>query len=93
MFGCTCFVQNRLPTCTKLDDKAVCCIFLGYSTISKGYRCYDSVSQCLYHSLDITFLEDVPFFAGTPFLSGSSVETILADLDGLSRLISLFKYP
>ena len=34
--------------------------------MSKGPHCYDPVSQRLYHSLDITLLEDVPFFAGTP---------------------------
>ncbi|GFS31453.1 hypothetical protein Acr_00g0017420 [Actinidia rufa] len=34
----------------------------GYFTMSKGYCCYDPISQCLYHSLDVTFLEDVPFF-------------------------------
>ena len=42
VFGCTCFVQNRLPTRTKLDDKTIRCVFLGYSTMSKGYRCYES---------------------------------------------------
>ena len=55
MFRCTCFVQNCLPTRNKLDDKAVRCVFLGYSTLSIGYHCYDNVSQHLYHSLDVTF--------------------------------------
>ena len=39
MLGCTCFVQNRSPTCTKLDNKSIRCIFLGYSAMSKAYRC------------------------------------------------------
>ena len=34
VFGCTCFVQNHSPTCTKLDDKAVRCVFLKYSSMS-----------------------------------------------------------
>ncbi|GFS31834.1 hypothetical protein Acr_00g0019430 [Actinidia rufa] len=36
VFECTCFVHNRSPTRTKLDDKAVRCVFLGYSSMSKG---------------------------------------------------------
>jgi hypothetical protein len=28
MFGCTCFIQNRSPTRTKLDNKSIRCIFL-----------------------------------------------------------------
>ena len=55
LFGYTYFVHNRLLTRTKFDDKAVCCVFLVYSTMSKRYRCYDTVSQRLYHSLDVTF--------------------------------------
>ena len=64
VFGCTCFVQNRSPLRTKLDDKAIRCVFLGYFSNSKGYRCYDPVGRCFYTSMDVSFLEDVPFFAG-----------------------------
>ena len=62
VFGCTCFVQNHSPHCTKLDNKSVKCIFLGYSAMSKAYRCYDPVSRHLYHSFDVTF------FLGCSFL-------------------------
>jgi hypothetical protein len=30
--------------------------------MSKAYMCYDLVSRHLYHSLDVTFFEDIPFF-------------------------------
>ena len=30
----------------------------------KGYRCYDPVTHHFYHSLDVTFLETVPYFLG-----------------------------
>ncbi|GFZ15872.1 ARF-GAP domain 2 [Actinidia rufa] len=85
--------NNILSTHIQLDDKAVRCVFLGYSTVSKGYCCYDTISQRLYHSLDVTFLEDAPFFAGTPSLSGSDIATIPAVSDGLSCLIPLFESP
>ena len=62
VFGCTYFVQNCSPTCTKLDNKSIKCIFLVYSTMSKVYQCYDPVSGHLYHSLDETFFKDIPFY-------------------------------
>jgi transposase InsO family protein len=55
VFGCTCFVQDRSPHHTKLDNKSIRCIFLGYSAMSKASNCYDTVSRHLYHSLDVTF--------------------------------------
>ncbi|GFS36400.1 fibronectin type III domain-containing protein [Actinidia rufa] len=61
VFGCICFVQNCSPNRTKLDDKVIRCVFLGYSSMSKGYRCYNPVTHHLYDSLDVTFLETVPF--------------------------------
>ncbi|GFZ20884.1 hypothetical protein Acr_29g0000460 [Actinidia rufa] len=73
VFGCTCFVQNRSLTRTKLDDKAVRCIFLGYSSMSKGYRCYDPVTRHMYHSLDVTFLKTVPFFSNSTPNPGSEI--------------------
>ncbi|GFS34988.1 hypothetical protein Acr_00g0037170 [Actinidia rufa] len=79
VFGCTCFVQNRSPTHTKLDDKAVRCIFLGYSSMSKGYRCYDPATRHMYHSFDVTFLEIVPFFSDSTPSPGSDSEILAAD--------------
>ncbi|GFY96881.1 dihydroxyacetone kinase [Actinidia rufa] len=79
VFGCTCFVQIRSHTRTKLDDKAVHCIFLGYSSMSKGYRCYDPVTRHMYHSLDVTFLETVPFFSDSTPSPGPSSEIFVAD--------------
>ncbi|GFZ00926.1 hypothetical protein Acr_14g0005610 [Actinidia rufa] len=64
-----------------------------YSTMSKGYQCNDPVSKHLFHSLDVTFLEDVPFFVGTPSLLGLDAETIPTDLDELPRPIPLFDSP
>ena len=72
-------MQNKSLTRTKFDDKAIHCIFLGYSSMSKGYRCYDPVTRHLYHSLDVTFLETVPFFPGS-ILSATDapVEPVMA---------------
>ena len=40
VFGCTCFVRDVCPQVSKLDPKSLKCIFVGYSRVKKGYRCY-----------------------------------------------------
>ena len=42
----------------KLDDKAVKCIFVGYSSESKGYRLYHPQSKRILVSRDVVFVED-----------------------------------
>ena len=39
-FGCTCFVHILTTRQDKLSAKVTKCIFLGYSRLQKGYRCY-----------------------------------------------------
>ena len=40
VFWCTCFIRDVRPHVSKLDTKSMKCIFLGYSQVQKGYRCY-----------------------------------------------------
>ena len=40
VFGCTCFVRDVRPQVSKLDPKSLKCIFMGYSGVHKGYKCY-----------------------------------------------------
>lgn len=44
IFCCVCFVQDIRPCVTKLDPKSFKCIFLQYSRVQKGYRCYCHLS-------------------------------------------------
>ena len=61
VFGCTCFVQDVCSHVSKLDPKSLKCIFLDYSRVQKGYRCY-CLSLCKYLvSSDVTFLENTSF--------------------------------
>ena len=61
IFGCTCFVQDVRPQVSKLDHKSLKCIFLGYSQVQKGYRCYCPSLRRYLVSADVKFFENVPF--------------------------------
>ena len=43
IFGCSCFVRDTRPHLSKLDPKSLKCVFLGYSRLQKGYRCFSLV--------------------------------------------------
>ncbi|RVX06280.1 Retrovirus-related Pol polyprotein from transposon RE2 [Vitis vinifera] len=45
--------------------KAMKCLFLGYSRLQKGYRCYSLETHRYFISADVTFFEDSPFFSTT----------------------------
>ncbi|RVW72247.1 Retrovirus-related Pol polyprotein from transposon TNT 1-94 [Vitis vinifera] len=65
VFGCTCFVHILTPGQDKLSVKAMKCLFLGYSRLQKGYRCYSLETHRYFISADVTFFEDSPFFSTT----------------------------
>ncbi|RVW92154.1 Retrovirus-related Pol polyprotein from transposon RE2 [Vitis vinifera] len=47
----------------KLSTRATKCIFLGYSRLQKGYRCYSFETHRYFLSVNVTFFEDSPFFS------------------------------
>ena len=61
IFGCTCFVRDVRPQVSKLYHKSLKCIFLGYSRVHKGYRCYCLCLRRYLVSADVKFFENVPF--------------------------------
>jgi hypothetical protein len=60
--------------------------------MSKAYRCYDPVSRHLYHSLDVTFFENIPFYGSTSPLQVSDPSSFKADTSPLARPIPIFYY-
>ena len=65
VFGCTYFVHILTPGQDKFSAKAMKCLFLGYSRLQKGYRCYSLETHRYFISADVTFFEDSPFFSTT----------------------------
>ena len=63
VFGCSCYVYISEQHRDKLDYKSVKYIFLGYSKIQKGYKCYDPKRKETYVSRDVQFFESIPYYA------------------------------
>jgi hypothetical protein len=61
-FGCTCFVHIQSKDRDKFDSRAVKCVFLGYSSTQKGYKCYNIKARKLIVSRDVRFDESTSFF-------------------------------
>ena len=78
VFGCTCFVRDHRPSVGKLDPRAVKCIFVGYSSSQKGYKCWCPTERRLFVSMDVTFRESEPYYGEKTNLSS------LFELDGQS---------
>ena len=77
IFGCTCFVQDVRPQVSKLDHKSLKCIFLGYSQVQKGYRCYCPSLRRYLVSADVKFFENVPFSSPPTHTSQGEADDLL----------------
>jgi hypothetical protein len=53
VFGCIAYVYGPDEKRSKLDPKAEKCIFIGYSSKQKGYRCFNPSTQKLQVSRDV----------------------------------------
>ncbi|MCO5563862.1 hypothetical protein L7F22_017512 [Adiantum nelumboides] len=60
VFGCLAYAHIPQQLRGKLDDKAVKCIFVGYSSGSKGYRLYNFATNKIFESRDVIFAETTP---------------------------------
>ena len=76
VFGCICFVHILTPRQDKLSAKATKCVFLGYSRLQRGYRCYSPDTNHNFISADATFFEDSSFFSSVVRPSAPDVLSI-----------------
>ncbi|MCO5590392.1 hypothetical protein L7F22_044362 [Adiantum nelumboides] len=57
VFGCLAYAHIPQQLRGKLDDKAVKCILVGYSSGSKGYKLYNPATNKIFESRDVIFAE------------------------------------
>ncbi|RDX70558.1 hypothetical protein CR513_50187, partial [Mucuna pruriens] len=67
VFGCIAFVHSHSPHRGKLDPKAVKCVFIGYPSNKKDFKCYHPPSHQFFASMD-------SFFYGPPLQGESYLE-------------------
>jgi hypothetical protein len=63
VFGCVCWPNLRPYNAHKLSFRSVRCVFLGYSSRHKGFKCLEPSTGRVYISRDVTFYESVFPFA------------------------------
>ena len=57
IFGLVSFIHIPKQSRDKLDTRALRCVFLGYSSNQKGYKCYQPPIKRSYITTDVTFFE------------------------------------
>ena len=78
VFGCTCFIWDVCSQVSKLDPKSLKCIFLGYSCVQKGYRCYCPPFRQYFVSINVTFFETTLFSLSFTVTSQGEDDDLLA---------------
>lgn len=61
VFGCVSYAHIPKENRSKLDDKGLKCIFIGYRTENKAYRLYDPIAKNIVISRDLVFNELVKY--------------------------------
>ena len=73
VFVCACFVRDVHLHVSKLDPKSLKCIFMRYSRVQKGYRCYRPTFRHYFVSTYLTFFETILFSLSSPITSQGEV--------------------
>jgi hypothetical protein len=78
VFGCLCYPNTSATATHKLSPRSVPCVFLGYPSSHKGYRCLNLVTQKLIISRHVIFDETMfPFCFRYPDGHGTSMDFLL----------------
>lgn len=63
VLGCLCYPYLRDYSQHKLDSRSAPCVFIGYSSLHKGYKCLDPSTNKVYISRHVVFHETIFPFA------------------------------
>jgi len=83
VFGCLCYPNLNATTSHKLSPRSTPCVFLGYPSSHKGYRCLDMATRRVIVSRHVVFDETV-----FPFAAAPSVAFVPSSLDFLMQGLS-----
>jgi Reverse transcriptase (RNA-dependent DNA polymerase) len=76
VLGCKCYPYTRLYSSHKLAPRSILCVFIGYSSIYKGYKCLDLSTNRVYISRYVIFDESsFPFKVVQSSCSNSNSST------------------
>jgi len=84
IFGCLCFSNLCDYAKHKFEQKSLPCIFLGYHTSYKGFRCLDLVSHRVFVTLHARFDENVFPFSSSSMQPSSAILDFIAFHDPTS---------
>ena len=73
VFGCSVFIHILKANRTKFDPCTEKYVFVGYATHQKGYRCFNSITHCVYVTMDCDFLESEYFFSSQLNVQGEKL--------------------
>ena len=105
IFGYVSFVHVQSPNRGKLDSKAVKCIFVGYSSIQKRYKCYcppskKKLSQRMLLSIRVSLIFPLFIFRGRILLRKTRIRIpislipfSLTLLKSLAQCLFQYLYP
>ena len=81
VFGCVCYVFVPDHLRTKFDKKAIRCIFVGYDSARKGWRCCDPTTGRIHTSRNVVFDEASAWWTPehTPQIASEDLESTIED--------------
>ena len=74
VFGCVGYAHVPEVKRTKLDDRSVKCVMIGYSSESKAYKMFDPIEKKAHISRDVIFEEEKKWNWDESYLADQSIE-------------------
>ncbi|KAM2350107.1 hypothetical protein ACFX1X_013543 [Malus domestica] len=89
VFGCVAYVHIHKIHCSKLDPCALRCVFLGFASQQKGYKCYHPETRNMYVTMDVTLSLNLSIFILSYSHHSIPRESVFCNLDGVFRRLDV----